>query len=170
MTKDNWIVRVHDTAWVADNATLIGSVALGPEASVWYTAVLRGDGDTISIGARTNLQDGTIAHTDPGFPVTVGDGVSIGHRVVLHGCSIANNVLVGMAAVLMNGVEVGEGSIIGAGAVLPEGMVVPPFSLVLGMPAKVRRPVGDGEVAEIKANAINYTDLARKHRSLAPDR
>jgi carbonic anhydrase/acetyltransferase-like protein (isoleucine patch superfamily) len=129
-----------------------------------HTAVLRGDGEPISIGARTNLQDGTIVHTDPGFPVRIGNGVSIGHRAVLHGCTIADDVLVGMAAVVMNGVVIGAGSIIGAGALLPEGMVVPPRSLVLGMPAKVRREVSDHEVANIKQNATSYLELAALHR------
>jgi carbonic anhydrase/acetyltransferase-like protein (isoleucine patch superfamily) len=103
-------------------------------------------------------------HTDAGFPVRIGTGVSIGHRAVLHGCTIADDVLIGMSAVLMNGVVVGDGSIIGAGALLPEGMVVPPRSLVLGMPAKVRREVQDAEVAYIKNNATSYVELASFHR------
>ena len=161
----DWSISADRSAWIASNATLVGSVTVGARSSVWYTAVLRGDGEAISIGARTNLQDGTVVHTDPGYPVRVGDGVSVGHRAVLHGCTIADDVLVGMAAVLMNGVRVGEGSLIGAGALLPEGMVVPPRSLVLGMPAKARREVTADEAVYIKANSRLYVELAQQHRS-----
>jgi carbonic anhydrase/acetyltransferase-like protein (isoleucine patch superfamily) len=159
-----WTIRTNDTAWVAANATVVGSVTIGSESSVWYTCVLRGDGEAISIGARTNVQDGTVIHTDPGFPASIGNGVSVGHRAVLHGCTVADDVLIGMSAVLMNGVEVGEGSLIGAGALLPEGMIVPPRSLVLGMPAKVRREVSADEADYIGRNASLYVDLATRHR------
>jgi carbonic anhydrase/acetyltransferase-like protein (isoleucine patch superfamily) len=159
-----WSIAIDPTAWVAPNATIVGSVTLGRESSVWYAAILRGDGEQISIGDRTNLQDGTVVHTDPGFPVRVGNGVSIGHRAILHGCTVEDGVLVGMSAVLMNGVVVGEGSIIGAGALLPEGMVVPPRSLVVGIPAKVRRELAPEEAATIKNNADSYVALAACHR------
>ncbi len=160
-----WSVDADATAWIAPNATIAGSIVLGAEASVWYSAVLRADGEPISVGARTNLQDGVIVHTDPGFPVRLGAGVSVGHRAILHGCTIGNNVLIGMAAVLMNGVVVGNGSIIGAGALLPEGMIVPPGSLVLGMPAKVRRDVRADERAAIADNSSSYLALASRHRA-----
>jgi carbonic anhydrase/acetyltransferase-like protein (isoleucine patch superfamily) len=110
------------------------------------------------------VQDGTVIHTDPGFPVSVGNGVSIGHRAVLHGCSVADGVLIGMSAVLMNGVEVGEGSLIGAGALLPEGLVVPPGSVVLGMPAKLRREVNAQEAEYLVRNSVAYVDLSRLHQ------
>jgi carbonic anhydrase/acetyltransferase-like protein (isoleucine patch superfamily) len=164
----DWTTDVHDSAWVAGNATVVGSVAVGPDSSVWYGCVLRGDGEPIIIGSRTNLQDGTVVHTDPGFPVQVGNGVSVGHRAVLHGCTVADDVLIGMSAVLMNGVSVGAGSLIGAGALLPEGMVVPPGSVVLGMPAKVRRELSDDEAGYITSNAALYVDLALLHRSRPP--
>lgn len=160
-----WSVRTDESAWTASNATLVGSVTIGAESSVWYTCVLRGDGAPITIGAGTNLQDGTVVHTDPGFPVHVGSGVSVGHRAVLHGCTVADDVLIGMSAVLMNGVQVGEGSLIGAGALLPEGMVVPPGSLVVGMPAKVRRQLAGSEADYVKSNARLYVELAGQHRS-----
>jgi carbonic anhydrase/acetyltransferase-like protein (isoleucine patch superfamily) len=159
-----WAVRTHDTAWVASNATVVGSVTIGPESSVWYTSVLRGDGDSVWIGARTNLQDGTVIHTDPGFPVRLGNRVSVGHRAVLHGCTVADDVLIGMSAVLMNGVQIGEGSLIGAGALLPEGMNVPPRSVVLGMPAKIRREVSADESNYIRRASSLYVDLATLHR------
>lgn len=159
-----WSVTADATSWTGPNATIVGSVTLGAESSVWYTAVLRGDGEPISVGARTNLQDGAIVHTDPGFPVRIGSNVSVGHRAILHGCTVGNDVLIGMAAVLMNGVVVGEGSIIGAGALLPEGMIVPPGSLVLGMPARVRREIRADERAAIASNASSYVALASAHR------
>lgn len=164
---NQWSTAIDPSAWVAPNATIVGSVALGTDSSVWYTTVLRGDGEPISVGDRTNLQDGAVVHTDPGFPVRVGNGVSIGHRAILHGCTIEDDVLIGMAAVLMNGVVVGRNSIIGAGALLPEGMVVPPGSLVLGMPARVRRELSPEEVGRIRKNADSYVTLAACHRSSA---
>jgi carbonic anhydrase/acetyltransferase-like protein (isoleucine patch superfamily) len=164
ISPDLWSATVDSTAWVAANATIVGSVTLGHESSVWYTAVVRGDGEPISIGSGSNLQDGSVVHTDPGFPVRIGNGVSIGHRTILHGCTVEDDVLVGMAAVLMNGVVVGHDSIIGAGAVLPEGLIVPPRSLVLGLPAKVRGEVTDEQVADIRKNAISYVGLASSHR------
>jgi carbonic anhydrase/acetyltransferase-like protein (isoleucine patch superfamily) len=161
-----WTVSTDPTAYVAANATLVGAVTIGAEASVWYTTVLRGDGAPITIGARSNLQDGTVVHTDPGHPVTLGAGVSVGHRAVLHGCTIEDDVLVGMGSIVMNGAVVGTGSIIGAGALVPEGYVVPPRSLVLGMPGKVRRETTDDELVGIELNAAVYLELASAHRSL----
>lgn len=161
----DWTVSTDLTAWVAGNATVVGAVTIGAEASLWYGVVVRGDGDTITVGARSNLQDGTVVHADPGFPVRVGAGVSVGHRAVLHGCTIEDDVLVGMGAVVMNGAVIGSGSLVGAGALVPEGMVVPPRSLVLGVPAKVRRETTDDEVVGIELNAAAYLELAAAHRS-----
>jgi carbonic anhydrase/acetyltransferase-like protein (isoleucine patch superfamily) len=161
---ESWRVSVDPTAWVAANATLVGVVTVGRESSIWYGAVLRGDGEAIHLGPRSNLQDGCVVHTDPGFPVRVGAGVSVGHRAILHGCVIEDDVLVGMGAIIMNGVVIGAGSVIGAGALLPEGLVVPPRSLVLGMPAKVRRETTDEEVAGNRNNAATYVARATVHR------
>ncbi|MFI7066745.1 gamma carbonic anhydrase family protein [Kribbella sp. NPDC050124] len=150
-------------AWVAPTATLAGRVLLGSHASVWYGATLRADQDAISIGMRSNVQDGCVLHTDPGHPVSVGCDVSVGHRAILHGCVVEDGVLVGMGAVLMNGAVIGTGSIIAAGSVVLEGTHVPPSSLVAGVPGKVRRPTTDDERSGTLDNASSYVDLARKH-------
>lgn len=159
-----WTQTIDPTVWVAANATLVGSVSIGAHSSVWYGCVVRGDGDRISVGAQTNVQDGTVVHTDPGAPVRIGDRVSIGHRALLHGCTIGDDVLIGMSAVVMNGVEIGEGSLIAAGALLSAGTIVPPRSLVIGAPGKVRRSVTADEGEYIARNSHNYVDLAAAHR------
>ena len=124
---------------------------------------MRGATATITVGARTNLPDGVVVHADPGFPVTVGDGVSVGHRAVLHGCVIGDDVLVGMGAVVLNGARIGSGTLIAAGAVVLEGTDVPPGSLVAGLPAKVRRPLSDDELDAVRRNAATYCALTRRH-------
>ncbi|MCL8026863.1 gamma carbonic anhydrase family protein [Nocardioides bruguierae] len=156
------------SAWVAPGAVVVGDVRLGACSSVWYTAVLRADGDTIAVGTDSNVQDGSVLHTDPGFPLTLGDRVSVGHRAVLHGCTVEDDVLVGMGAIVMNGAVVGAGSIIGAGAVLAEGACVPPGSLVLGLPGRVRREVTDAERVTITRNAEQYVRLAGLHAEGRP--
>lgn len=155
---------VDPSAWIAPGAVLVGDVTLGPEASVWYTAVLRGDGDSITVGARSNVQDGCVFHADPGFPLVLGDGVSVGHRAVLHGCTVEDDVLVGMGAIVMNGARIGTGSVVGAGAVVSAGVQVPPRSLVLGLPAKVRREVTDDEHEGILRNATGYVERLVHYR------
>ena len=155
--------QVDPSAWIAPGAVLAGDVTVGPEASVWYTTVVRGDGDAIVIGARSNLQDGCVLHTDPGFRLVVGEGVSVGHRAVLHGCVIEDEVLVGMGAIVMNGARIGAGSMVAAGALVTEGVQVPPRSLVIGAPAKVRRALSDDEVQLVRHNADHYVAVARRH-------
>jgi carbonic anhydrase/acetyltransferase-like protein (isoleucine patch superfamily) len=159
-----WRVSVDPTAWVADNATLVGQVQVAAHASIWYASVLRGDGDAIHIGPRTNLQDGTIIHADPGFPAVVGAGVSVGHRAILHGCTVEDDVLVGMGAIIMNGAVIGEQSIVAAGALVLEGVRIPPRSLVVGVPGKVVRQLGDEQVAVVRQNAESYVELSGSHR------
>lgn len=156
--------QVAESAWVAPNASLVGDVRLAPRVSVWYSAVLRGDGDVIEIGPESNIQDGTVVHTDPGFPVHVGRAVTVGHRVVLHGCRVGDGSLVGMGSVLMNGVTVGEGSLIAAGAVLLEGTDVPPGSLVAGVPGKVRRELTESERSGLARSAAEYLTITERHR------
>jgi carbonic anhydrase/acetyltransferase-like protein (isoleucine patch superfamily) len=156
--------RVDPSAWLAPGAVVVGDVTIGPPTGIWYTAVVRGDGDPILIGARTNLQDGVVVHSDPGVGVTVGSDVSIGHRAVVHGCVIEDEVLVGMGAIVMNGARIGTGSLVAAGALVTEGTQVPPGSLVAGFPAKVRRPVTDDELALVRIAAAHYVDLAEQHR------
>lgn len=156
--------QVPETAWAAPNATLLGKVTLGERASVFYSAVLRGDMDTITIGERSNIQDGCVAHTDPGHPVVVGAGVSVGHRAVLHGCTVEDDALIGMGAVVLNGAVVGAGSLVAAGAVVTEGMQIPPGSLVAGVPAKVRKELDEEAIESLRQNARTYVDLAARHR------
>jgi carbonic anhydrase/acetyltransferase-like protein (isoleucine patch superfamily) len=142
----------------------MGDVRLGAQSSVWYQAVLRGDVGPITVGERTNLQDLTVVHVDEGVPCTIGAGVGVGHRSILHGCIIEDDCLIGMGSILLNHVHVGTGSVIGAGAVVPEGMVIPPGSLVMGVPAKIRRPVDDELRGRIRATVAHYVELARLHR------
>lgn len=158
------VPSVDETAWVADTARVVGQVELGERVSVWYSAVLRGDGDAVRVGARTNLQDGCVLHADPGFPLTVGAGVSVGHAAVLHGCTVEDDVLVGMGAVVMNGAVIGAGSMVGAGALVSPGTVVPPGSLVVGTPGKVRRETTPEERELIALNSAVYLDLLEQHR------
>lgn len=143
---------------------MLGDVRLGPDASVWYQAVLRADMEPITVGARTNIQDLSMVHVDEGVPCTIGSDVGVGHRAILHGCTVGDFCLIGMGSVLLNHVHVGTGSVIGAGAVVPEGMRIPPGSLVLGVPAKIARPVDANLRARIQDTVDHYVRLARLHR------
>ena len=161
--------RLHETAWVHESAWLIGDVALGEEASVWPTCVLRGDMGPIVVGRQSNIQDGTVCHDTTALSKTVvGARVTVGHRAVLHGCVIEDFCLIGMGAIVMDNVVVGTGSLIGAGAVVPPGRVIPPGSLVLGSPAKVIRPVGDRERQMIDEGWQSYVTKVRRWRELTP--
>ncbi len=142
----------------------MGDVRLGALASVWYQCVLRGDMAPITVGERSNIQDLTMVHVDEDVPCTVGARVGVGHRCILHGCVVEDDCLIGMGSVLLNHVRVGTGSVIGAGAVVPEGLEIPPGSLVMGVPAKVRRPVDEELRARITATVEHYVTLARLHR------
>ncbi|ALE83862.1 gamma carbonic anhydrase family protein [Pseudonocardia sp. HH130629-09] len=164
ITVNGHTPQVHDQAWVAPGAVLAGEVSVGAETGIWYTCVLRADLAPITVGARTNVQDGSVLHADPGFPMVIGDGVTIGHRAVVHGCTVSDDVLIGMGAVLMNGVHVGAGSLIAAGAVLTQGTVVPPGSLVAGVPGKVRRELSQAERDSIPLSAAAYVHLLGLHR------
>lgn len=154
---------VHPSAFIAPGADVMGDVRLEAEASVWYQCVLRGDIGPITVGARTNIQDLTMVHVDEGVPCTIGAGVGVGHRCILHGCTIEDDCLIGMGSILLNGVHVGTGSVIGAGAVVPEGMQIPPGSLVLGVPARIRRPVDDELRTRIRLTVEHYVVLALLH-------
>ncbi|GAA0664347.1 gamma carbonic anhydrase family protein [Kitasatospora atroaurantiaca] len=154
---------IHPTAFVAPNAVVVGSVGVGERTSIWYGAVLRGDSGTVTVGAGSNIQDNCTLHADPGFPLVVGDRVTVGHNAVLHGCTVEDDVLVGMGSVVLNGARVGAGSLIAAGAVLPQGLQVPPGSLVAGVPGKVRRELTEEERAGIKVNGEGYLMLAQAH-------
>ena len=158
------VPQIAESAWVAPGAAVIGDVLLRDGSSLWYTAVLRGDKERIDVGVDSNLQDGVIAHTDVGFPVTIGTGVSVGHRAVIHGAVVEDNCLIGMGAVLLNGSVIGEGSLVAAGTVVLEGTEVPPGSLVAGVPGKVRRELSEEERERVVNNARSYTDLREVHR------
>ena len=148
---------VDPTAYVDTSAQIIGDVHVGPESSVWMNVVMRGDVNRIRIGARTNIQDLTLVHVMRDTrPTMVGDNVTIGHSAVIHGCTIEDRCLIGMGAILLNGCRIGTGSIVAAGALVPEGMVIPPGSMVMGMPAKVKRPLSADEDASITWYADNY--------------
>ncbi|KJS62328.1 gamma carbonic anhydrase family protein [Streptomyces rubellomurinus] len=156
---------VDPTAFLAPNAVVVGDVTIGAGASVWYGAVLRADAGPITVGAGSNIQDNCSLHADPGFPLVVGERITVGHNAVLHGCTVEDDVLVGMSATVLNGARIGTGSLIAAGAVVPQGTVVPPGSLVAGVPAKVRRELTEEEKAGIKANGEGYLLLAEAHRA-----
>lgn len=156
---------IAKSAWIAPTALVMGDVVLGEESSIWYGSILRGDNDAIRIGDQTNLQDGTIVHVDDGVPCTIGNRVAVGHRVILHGCTVEDDCLIGMGSILMNGVIVGRGSLIAAGAVLPEGTRVPAGSLVMGVPGKVVRPIDAELTLRIEQTWRHYIAQAKRHRS-----
>lgn len=154
---------IHETAWIAPNATVIGSAVMEQGSSLWFSAVIRADGDTITIGRGSNVQDGCVLHADRGVPLRLGAGVTVGHNAVLHGCTVDEDVLIGMGAIVLNGATIGSGSIIGAGAMIPEGTKIPPNSMVLGLPGKVRRETTDAEREGIRANARFYVDRVAEY-------
>ena len=155
--------NIASSCFVAPNATLIGKVRLARDASVWFGAVLRGDTEPIDIGEGSNVQDQAVLHTDPGFPLKVGEGVTIGHLAMLHGCVIENHALVGIGAVVLNGARIGRESLVGAGALVTEGKVIPPRSLVVGSPARVIRTLSDAQVEGLKMNAAHYVQNGKRY-------
>lgn len=156
--------EIDATAWIAPNATVIGKVTLRADVGIWYGAVLRADFETITIGARSNIQDGCALHADPGFPLVVGEGVSVGHNAILHGCTVGDDVLVGMGATVLNGARIGAGTLIAANALIPAGADIPPGSMVAGVPGKVRRELSEGERDGLKLNAAAYVHIRDMHR------
>ena len=157
-------MSIHDSAFVHPAAFVYGDVTLGPRASVWPTAVIRGDTAPIVVGEDSNIQDGTILHVDPGVPCVIGARVAVGHRAIIHGATVEDDCLIAMGAILLNHVHVGAGSIVGAGALCPEGMKIPPGSLVVGLPGKIVRDVTDAERARIKRTVESYLQLQQRHR------
>ena len=154
---------VHTSAWVAENAQVIGRVTLAENSSVWYGAVLRGDNDSISVGRNSNGQDGSVLHTDRGSPLVIGDNVTVGHLVVLHGCSIGDGTLVGIGSVIMNGARIGRNSIVGAGALVTEGKQFPDGVLIVGTPAKVVRDLTAEQIDWLQASAAHYVVQLQRH-------
>ncbi len=151
--------------FIAHDATLVGSIALADEVSIWYGVVIRADDDAIRIGAGSNIQDGAVLHVDPGFPLTLGRDVSIGHKVMLHGCSIGDGSLVGINSVILNGARIGSGSLIGANTLIPAGKEIPDGVLVVGSPGRVVRPLKPEEQAENLRIARSYVERARQYRA-----
>ncbi|RZF66178.1 gamma carbonic anhydrase family protein [Sphingomonas populi] len=151
-----------DGVWIAPSAEVIGDVRLGEQASVWFGAVIRADNTTIAVGARSNVQEGAMLHSDPGTPLTVGADCTIGHHAILHGCTIEDGVLVGMGATILNRAVIGAGSLVGAGALVTEGKSFPPGSLIVGSPARAMRDLSEEQIADLTASAASYVEKARR--------
>lgn len=166
LTVDGRTPSVHESAFVAVTATLIGSVVVEEGASLWYGVVARGDLDTIVIGAGSNIQDGCVLHTDPGLELRIGRDVTVGHMAMLHGCTVEEGALIGIGARVLNRAVVGAGSIVAAGALVTEGTVIPPRSMVMGVPGKVVRELGDEQAAHGSMSAAHYRELARLHAAI----
>ena len=149
--------------WIAPTATIIGDVILKPGASVWFGAVVRGDNDPITIGSDTNIQDGSVLHSDPGEPLTIGDGVTVGHMVMLHSCEIGDNTLIGIGAVVLGRTKIGKNCLIGANTLITEGKEIPDGSLVMGQPGKVVRQLEPGQIEALKASAAHYVQNWRRY-------
>lgn len=156
---------IADSAWVADSAQVIGAVTLEDNASVWFGAVLRGDNARITIGRNANVQDGTVIHCDTGYPVTLGENVTVGHQVVLHGCTIGEGSLVGIQSVILNGAKIGKHCLVGAGALVTEGKEFPDGSMILGSPAKVVKMLTPEQIERLKLSALHYVENAKRYKA-----
>lgn len=154
--------QLADGTWVADSAQVMGAVVLGENVSVWFGAVLRGDTEPLTIGRNSNVQDLSVLHADVGSPLTIGENVTIGHQVMLHGCTVGDNSLIGIQAVVLNNAKIGRNSIVGAGSVVTEGKEFPDNSLIIGVPARVMRTLDDDAVAKLRASAEHYVDNGRR--------
>jgi len=156
--------QTHRSVFIAPGAVVLGDVTLEAESSVWFQAVLRGDVDHIAVGERSNIQDGAVLHADHGFPCRIGAGVTVGHRAIVHGATIGDNTTVGMGAIVLNGAVVGENCIIGAAALVTEGTHIPPGSLAVGIPAKVKRPLTADEIERNRLSATHYVENAKRFK------
>ncbi|GLT09709.1 gamma carbonic anhydrase family protein [Sulfitobacter porphyrae] len=154
--------KVHGNAWVAPDANVIGNVVLEDESSVWFGSTLRGDNEVIHVGRGSNVQENCVFHTDMGYPLTIGENCTIGHKVMLHGCTIGDNTLIGMGATILNGARIGRNCLIGAGALITEGKEIPDGSLVMGAPGKVVRQLDDEAIAKLTASARHYAENAAR--------
>ncbi|KQZ31883.1 acetyltransferase [Mesorhizobium sp. Root552] len=155
----------RDSNWVAPDASLIGNITIGRNVGIWFGTVVRGDNEEISIGEDSNVQEHTIMHTDPGFPLTIGKGCTIGHRAMLHGCTIGDNSLIGMGAIVLNGARIGRNSLVGAGALVTEGKEFPDNSLIVGSPAKAVRALDDAAVERLRKSAAHYVANGKRFRA-----
>lgn len=156
--------RLGEGAWVADSAQVIGDVVMGPNSSVWFGTIVRGDTETIHIGANTNIQDASVVHTDHGIPLVIGNDVTVGHKVMLHGCTIGDNSLIGIGAVVLNGANVGRNCIVGAGSVVTENKEFPDNTLIVGAPARIVKTLTDEQVAKFARLAVHYVENAQRYR------
>jgi carbonic anhydrase/acetyltransferase-like protein (isoleucine patch superfamily) len=154
--------QISDSAWVADSAQVMGQVALAEDASVWFGVVIRGDTDSIQIGKRTNIQDLSVLHADVGMPLTIGDDVTVGHKVMLHGCTVGDGSLIGIGAIVLNGAKIGKGCLVGAGSLVTEGKEFPDGSMIMGTPAKVVRQLSPEQLAGLLASARHYVENAQR--------
>ncbi|MGE7205700.1 gamma carbonic anhydrase family protein [Sphingomonas sp. NPDC019816] len=154
---------LHPSAWVAPSADVIGAAVLEEAASLWFGAVVRADNTPVRIGARSNVQDGAVLHSDPGSPLTIGADCTVGHRAVLHGCTVEDGCLIGMGATILNDAVIGAGSLVGAGALVTEGKTFPPASLIVGVPAKAIRTLGADDLTRLRASALGYADRAPRY-------
>ena len=157
--------QIDASAWIAPNATVIGDVRLAANVSIWWNAVLRGDNDPISIGENSNIQDGSVLHTDEGVPMNIGANVTVGHLVMLHGCTIGDGSLIGIGSIILNRAVIGRNSIVGANTLIAEGKIFPDRVLIVGSPGKVVRELSDEEVAKLAGSAAHYVDNAQRYRS-----
>ncbi len=157
--------QIDPTAWVADNAVIVGRVVIGPGASVWFGAVLRADNEPITVGAHCNIQESAVLHTDPGFPLTLEDGVSVGHQAMLHGCTVGRGSLIGIQAIVLNGAVIGADCLVGAGALVTENKRYPAGSLIVGAPAVVKRAMDAAQIAGLADSASGYVERAARYRA-----
>ena len=157
--------EIAEDSWIAPDANIIGKIVVEEGASIWFGATLRGDNEEIRIGAGSNVQENTVMHTDMGFPLTVGKGCTIGHKALLHGCTIGDNSLIGMGAVILNGAKIGKNCLIGANALITEGKTIPDGSLVMGAPGKVVRELDEAAISGLKLSALSYQENMRRFRS-----
>ena len=158
------VPKIHPEAWVAADAKIIGKVKLEKNSSIWFNAVLRGDIELITVGEDSNIQDGSVLHTDPGYPLTIGKGVTIGHLVMLHGCQISDNSLIGIGSIILNNAKIGKNCIIGANTLITENKIIPDNSLVVGSPGRVLRKVTDEEIKSVIENGQHYVKNSKKYK------
>ena len=161
---DGMAPQVPDSAWVADSAEVMGDVVLGEQVGIWFGVVVRGDTAAIRIGAQTNIQDLSVLHADVGMPLTIGSGVTVGHKAMLHGCTVGDDSLIGIGAVVLNGAKIGKGCLVGAGALVTEGKEFPDGSMIIGSPAKAVRPLTPEQIARLQWSAEHYITNAQRHR------
>ena len=161
------IPQIHPSSYVAPSADIIGSVSLGEEASVWFNAVVRGDNDPITIGNRSNIQDNSVLHSDPGIPLTIGDNVTVGHSVMLHGCDVGHNSLIGIGSIVLNRANIGSYCIVGANSLITEGKSFPDYSLIVGSPGRAIRQLNKEEIAMLESIAQSYVDKIPRYRGMS---